>query len=373
MIKRILSLVLCFVLAVGLVACGETPQQPSDTAGSNASVAGSNTSVAGTASDTSGDSSSSDDPQVSFDPLTETKVIVSHYNNPWVSVYDVGKCLDNPQKLKDDSYSLVWRWEGNKDPNAKLGNLTLGRGTSEAKIRYSAHYGKDVVLVGSSGGWAGIVDYENRTLLWETDVGVHGLHAMDLLPNGDLIVARYNNEGGWLSLFSVTQGKITPTATVDLYSAHGVCYDAENNIIWGLGFKGVYGFIVYNLGKENAKLIPLSDKIYLFPNNEAGGHAFAPAYGEPGKYWASNSKNLYKVDVNTGTMTKASSAMITGGIKGAAGFPNGVMVQTFMTNTVRVITRQKSKGKVSVEKDVATEVVFDDHVFYKINPFSTKY
>lgn len=378
--KRILALFLCLVMALALVACGGNGETPS-TDSNVGSVSGN--SDAGSSEGGNDSSDKEETKVVGFDKTMEHKFITTDILAHSIVVYDLNKCNGDFQKLTDDT-AVVWEWIPEEDPNLKTGGPSTG--IDSAKYRYSSLYEKDVVIACSSNGWVGIIDYEAKSLVWE--VMVHnGPHSVELLPNGDLVVAS-SYDPGELMYFALS-ADITdaPVCSIPFLFCHGVSWDPENKCLWVLENYGVYQVNILNMGTENAKLIRISGNQALFDKGEGGGHAFAPVAGDPGKYWASSGSQLWLYDSEEGTMSNTyprRDILTKGNIKGICSFADGTVIQTvvgiggnnqieFGCDGFRIITREVTSGKVQTLKDVETIVAFSGREFYKVQAFTKDY
>ncbi len=387
--KRLLALILCLLLTFGLVACGET-EVPTD------SAAGADSSADANASQGGNDSSDKNDEQGEFqiwDDDMEHKFLATDITNHSVVVFDLNACEGDFELLKNDSMRgiVVWEWDSDDDPNCKI---KPGAGLDSAKFRYSPYYKKDVIIACSSSGWAGVIDYEEKSLLWEYQVG-EGPHSIEMLPNGDVVVA-CSSDPGKLAYVPLSAGITKPTTSIPSLWCHGVSWDPDLECLWVLEDVGVYQVLISNMGKENAKLSRINGSGATFTNSnkgkeeEAGGHALSPIYGEPGKYWVSSARYMWIFDSETETLTRnyprATTLTAKTNIKGIASFPDGTVVETISSMTentthdwscdgFRVIIRKLSEGKVKKVVDESVDIVFDtDHrEFYKVQPFTKDY
>ena len=385
-LKKVLSLLLCLTMLVALAACGDTaPADTSSATGSDvSSTQGSDTS-SNTDTGSTGTSSGTQEDVLLFDETMEHKVIVTDIANHSIIVLDLDACEGDYTYLTDDATAVVWEWDADNDVNCKLRG-SVGAGIDAAKYRYSAYYEKDVIIACSSGGWAGVIDYEAKTVLWEYNIG-EGPHSIEMLPNGDVVVA-CSSDPGALKYIPLSAGITKPVHSIHSLYCHGVSWDPENECLWVLEDTGVYSVLVENMGTAEGKLVRLSKT--LFANGEGGGHAFSPVYGEPGNYWASSGSALWKFDSSEETLTKnyprSSTLTHKSNIKGIASFPDGTVVETvanlcgdstydWSSDGLRVITREMSGGKVSVPKEVVKVIKFDTshREFYKIQPFTKDY
>ncbi|MBO5213629.1 MAG: hypothetical protein J6B86_02525 [Clostridia bacterium] len=369
--KRILALFLLIALAFSLTACGGD-------AGSTDSSLNSDVSVQTGTED--GSSDTGEDVQLKgYDSSIEHKFIACDIRNHSVVVFDLDAVGGDPTRLEEDA-AVVWEWDADDDPKVTLG-IGPNYGIDSAKYRYSEYYKKDVMIVCSSNGWVGIVDYEAKSLLWEYQLS-SGPHSVEMLPCGDLVVASSFDPGA-LYYFAISAGIDAPVHSIPSLYCHGVSWDPENECLWVLEHYGAYQAVIQNMGTENAKLVRISGSGASFVG-DGGGHAFAPILGEPGKYWASAVKGLWKFDTETETMTKASALLTKGHVKGICSYSDGTVVEAvaglcknntleFGSDGLRVILKELKTGKVSSVRDAEYIVPFVSREFYKIQPFTKDY
>ena len=282
---------------------------------------------------------------------------------------------------------MVWEWDADDDPKCKI---KPGSGIDAAKIRYSSYYERDVMIGCSSNGWAGVIDYEEKSLLWEAQVGDgNGPHSIEMLPNGDVVVACSGSPGA-LVYVPLSAGEVDPVSSIPSAGCHGVSWDPENEWLWVLEDTGIYAATVINMGTAQGIISRVGGTGALFGNGVAGGHAFSPVYGEQGKYWASSGAALWQFDTATETLSRnyprASTLNYKPEIKGIASFPDGTVVQTVVNvggnaswdwscDGFCIFIRQKTSGKVQTVREQRTVVCFDpeEREFYKVQPFNKNY
>lgn len=370
--KKLLALLLCTVLLFSFAACG--PDVSTDSA-----AAGTDTSSADTSSD-----GKTERVPVSFDETMDHMFLATDIKNHSIVVFDLNACDGDYELLKQDSIAVVWEWDADEDKNCKL---NVGAGIDAAKYRYSPYYEEDVIIACSSSGWAGVISYERKTVLWEYMIG-DGPHSIELMPNsGDIVVACSSGaDSGKLAYVPLSAGRTTPSHTLFCPSGHGVMWDPENEHLWVLEYSQVFACKVQGEGTNTAKLVRLNGSGASFGGQDASGHAFSPVYGQPGKYWVSAGK-LWQFDTETETLTRVfsnASTITKPGIKGIGSFADGTIVETYAGSggnttydwscrTIRIITMQYTTGKVKVLKPVVTEVEFEDREFYKVHPFTKDY
>lgn len=286
-----------------------------------------------------------------------------------IVVYNLDACKGDYQKLTDDGVSVFWEWTYYGDPNGRYNGP--GSGIDSAKLRYSAYYGRDVVIACSSGGWAGVIDYENRTLLWESDASdLAGAHSLDMMPNGDLVVG--TSSSNKLVYIPLSAGIETPTHSISTYSTHGVSWDPTNQCLWVLDHTSVYAVTVQNPGR-NGKLQVVEGSVV---DGFSGGHAFSPVAGSPGRYWIGAGSTVYQFDTKTKTITKASDVLQQREIKGITSFADGTVILAAANLCGKSTQDWSSDGFRIVTKDgTSTTVSFNPshREFYKVQPFTRNY
>ena len=380
--KKMLCLLLCLVLLGSVVACGD-----GDSVSSSDPVTGGTD----TSSDTDSVSDSSDvmgdNPETAlvYDETIDHLFLATDITNHSVVVFDLNLCDGDFTKLTDDS-TIVWEWDPEEDPNCKLRN-NIRAGIDAAKYRYSEYYKRDVVVACSSAGWAGVIDFSAKTVLWEANIE-RGPHEIEMLPNGDVVIA-CSSDPGALVYVPLSAGITKEVSSIPSLYCHGVNWDPDNECLWVLEDRGVYAAIIQNMGTENGKIVRVGGSEKYFSNAQAGGHAFSPVYGEPGYYWASSGSRLWKFNAMDETITNKfdrSGTLSKASIKGIASFPDGTVVQSiaqicgnstqeWSSDGLRIITRQWSSGKLKVVKEVSVVVKFDvkHREFYKVHPFTKDY
>lgn len=310
--------------------------------------------------------------------------LATDIRNHSIVVFDLNACDGDFELLKQDSIAVVWEWKSDEDPTC---TIKPGDGIDAAKLRYSPYYKKDVIIACSSTGGAYVIDYEEKKVLWEYNIGT-GPHSIEMLPNsGDVIVACSGGENiGKLAYVPLSAGETKPSCVINAPSGHGVMWDPQNEFLWVLEFSQIFAVSVTGEGTANAKISRISGTGASFGSADAGGHVLSPVYGQPGKYWVTAGK-LWQYDSETETLTRnfnRASTYNAGGIKGVAGFADGTMIQTvpgsggqtkydWSCGELRIITMEMSKGKVSTLKPVETKIFFENREFYKVHPFTKDY
>ena len=371
--KRILALFLLVVLAFSLVACGGDPVDTNTGSDSSLPASSNNSDV----SSNTDNSDSGDEVNKGYDETMEHKIIISDREAHKILVMDLNACNGDFEALPDSDSAIVWEYDLANDPNRKTRDA--GAGLDSAKYRYSPYYGKDVVIACSSDGWAGVVDYEAKTLLWESDAPVlHNAHSIEMLPNGDVVgaVAKDTDDAG-LVYFPLSAGVNTYSSAIPSKYSHGVCWDPENEWLWVLENTETVAIKVNGMGTEDAKLVRLSG-LGAQSQGGGGGHAFAPVGGQPGKYWASFGGKVYQFDSVEEEMIP-DAYFSSRDTKGICSFSDGTVVQivadedTVVSSDIHIVIRKLSGGKKQELRNVETVVNFPGMVFYKVQAFTKDY
>lgn len=377
--KRILSLFLCVLMSFTFVACGDGEDPGSDSFGTNSSEQ-SVKPGSGVKTDTDSDGDTEDEKKVGYDPSLEHKFIACDILSHGIVVFDLNACDGDWKKLTDDSVAVVWEWDPEEDPKCKYSS-NISYSISGVRYRYSEYYKKDVVVACANFGWVGIIDYETRSVIWESnDPVLAGAHSVEMLPNGDLVVG-ISGKAGKVAYFPVSAGISRHVSSISSPQCHGVFWDPGNECVWVLEDNGVYAAVIMNLGKLSGEIMRVDRSGSLFGNNSKGGHAFSPVAGQPGKYWASSAGALWQFDAESETMYTnypLNGALSHGAIKGVCSFADGTVVETigqlgkhdysFGSAGFLIVTQDRETQEI-----VSKYIYFDHREFYKVQSFTKDY
>lgn len=384
-----LTAALVLSLAMAVAGCAKLPEEP---ASSDPTLAVSDTA----AEESSTPSSGQDEPPAGeSEPASEPAEVIPEISLPLydetmdhqILVADIGKqtllqidmdlCGGDFKNLTSDD-CIVWEWNANEDPNC---HHILDWGLDDAKYRYSDYWERDVIIACSSNGWAGVIDYEAKTILWESTFD-NCPHSVEMLPGGDLLVAGSGGDGweteGELVLIPLSQGVTTETSALHVPSCHGVQWDPERELSWVLGYYGVIGVRV----AEDGSLQRVDGVGAEFGSMDGGGHDLSPVYGEPDKYWVTAHHRVWQFDAADSSLTYTYDRFASYSkkdVKGIAYFPDGTMVScvgglgfnlhaSWSTKALSVTYFPEPDGKA-----VSTAALFDDREFYKVRTFTGNY
>lgn len=296
---RLLALILALCSLFAIFGCAEQPVTPQETEGVQ------------------------DKP---FDPEKPYLIMATDIANGTISVIN----LDAEDPMDPKNY--YWHWTADKALGWKYG-AKLIRNLSDAKFRWSELHQSYVVLMTAASGWVGIAEYPSGKCLWETNNTGNGPHAVEMLPNGDLVVAcsggvRWETEGT-LEYYDTTDGKTyTVTDKVMFPSAHGVLWDPEYNVLWADSYENLVAFDI--IEDEDGKPLMYETEDKLGAILVAGsGHDLMPDYSDPNLLWITCDKAIVKYDktkdkVLSGyTYSKYVSSKYR--VKGITSFPDGTV------------------------------------------------
>ena len=277
----------------------------------------------------------------------------------------------------NDESAVVWKWQ----PTTELGFddafISSYKGSvSDIKLRYSDYYGGYVVVT-CSGNSVCIVDYETGENLFSTAYKSNNLHAIELLPDGNIVTA--GSSGNSLTLFAASQGDDdkngnTYAQKYTFTDAHGLLWDSDLNVLWALGGKEVTAYQMAGTPAE-PMLVQRTDLTTSLPTN--GGHDLYPVYGEENKLWVTTESKLYQFDTDSRTFTPI-DAVTAENIKSIGNQPySGTLVRTiadekngyavWCTDTVELLIPQADGSYQSVKKTV------NDASYYKARVWYYKY
>lgn len=306
-----------------------------------------------------------------YDPESFHCFFAADVRNHSIVLFD--PAMSESKSFADLGFCIAWEWNADDDPNCKI---KPGAGIDAAKLRYSPYYGKDVLLVTSSVGWAGVVDYEARSLIWEWSYKGGNFHDIEMMPNGDVVVAG-SGVNGQIFYIPLSAGMTTPSSQLSAPSGHGAMYDPQNDWLWYLNFNEIFAVRVENAGTTNATISRVAEKTVTFPEGEADGHALSPVLGEPGKYAVSNSSAAYVFDSKTMTLTRLPDPYNGENIKGMAFFADqtaAIMIAdegSYFSQIIRIVRILRQQDGTAELKTHDCEIIA--RMFYKVFPATKNY
>lgn len=267
-----------------------------------------------------------------FDPKKPYLLMATDIQNGTVVVID----LDEKDPMDPKNY--YWYWTADASLGWKYSSKVSKGQLSDARLRWSEIHQSYVVLLTAASGWVGIAEYPSGKCLWETTNTEAGPHAMEMLPNGDVVVAcsggtRWETEGCML-YYDTTDGKnYTITSKEMLPSAHGALWDPEYNVLWADGYSEIVAYDVVEDGSGKPVLSKRTDKLGSMLVS-AGGHDLMPDYSDPNLIWVTTNQAVQKYNKQADKVinTYTYSDMVRGKhfVKGITSFPDGTVayVQT---------------------------------------------
>lgn len=303
--KKLLVLLLCAILAFGLVACTEDP------AGTNTdSVGGTETNT-----DTESNTTSSEKEWAPLD-LVDDLVIACDQKNTRLVIYDLGSL-----EKTGDSLDGVEEWSMDLKGHAGTSNL------SGVKYREDTVFG-DVIIAVASGGYAGIIKYPSKEVVWEINSCGNNPHSIEILPNGNVVCAA--STGASVRLYytsALLNGDTAKAKTYKEYkltSAHGVLWDPTEEVLWALGGEEL---LAYGLEGETTSqtLTVLGGMGGSLPKGYTGGHDLSPDYMDKNYLYVTTNKGVLRFNKDSGefaTEFAQSDKLSKESVKGFGNNPN---------------------------------------------------
>lgn len=245
-------------------------------------------------------------------------IAATNQANNRIDVYDPSvPDWNSPQALK-------WSWK----PTTALGysekESSLWNGPTDAKLR--GH-----LLVATAGQLGTIAAYPSGTRIWAVDLGAgSNPHSIELLPDGNVAVAA--SDGKWIRVYTASQGPDSTTYTqFKLDFAHATYWDAENNLLWVIGYDAAtkeHIITALRVGGNAASptLTEEIDRRSILPS--PWGHDISPYAGDSNKLWVSTNAAVYIYDKTSKTFHSPLDGIDRSFVKAVGSMPNGQVVQT---------------------------------------------
>lgn len=373
-------------MVFALVACGDGPStetagtdtssqtvSSSDTASSetaSSETASSETASSETVTDTEGGDASSDTVD---EPVTPVKfpnlVMANDQMKNRLVIFDFDKYEEG------DTLEDLEVWSVNSGHAAGL------------KYREDTVFG-DVVLVG--GSHSAIYEYPSGKEIWGTDNPGNNTHSIEILPSGNVIIA--NSTGGDVRLFRTSALLTGDTArastyvSVPLSGAHGVLWDPEYEMLWGLGGGELVAFEVRGEG-VNQKLVKINGVGGTLPEEKSSGHDLSPDYLDSQFLYITVDSCVMKFDKEENEFVTEfeNFETLTGKyIKGLSNNPNGNFFEPGPAGGEGTSWKDWSKASWCTDRIyyftanedgtlTRTEIVSNENAFYKVRAFCGQY
>ena len=274
--------------------------------------------------------------------------------------------------------AIVWEWTPSKEKGWSVPQDRLKLSIDDVKLRWSEYYQREVVIMTASNSWAGIADYNTGECLWENEEVPYMPHAIEMLPNGDVVIAGSGGTdymtAGCLMYYNITAGtECTQTDLQLLSSAHGLVWDPDENVLWAVGWDHL---AAYEASDE--KLTRIEDKgCRLLHNN---GHDLSADYYDPDQLLMSTGDRVYKFSKSENKLLieyNFSDVLLNNvDTKGVTTFEDGTVAYctatkvkaSYDTDILNVIRLDEERGV-----GVQTSYRFQDFSTYKVRNFSAKY
>lgn len=187
----------------------------------------------------------------------------------------------------------LWSWKATEREDLPESFRSLFRTTDDCK----PVEGETRILISSSSGGLAMVEYPSGKVLWYGQVG--NAHSIELLPKHRIAVAgSTHEEGNRVAIYDIHKPD-QPLFHEELYSGHGVVWDAQRERLWALGFEELRSYRLENWNSTNPKL--KLEATHKLPT--PGGHDLSPIPSSANLIVTSR-ENVFIFDRDTGNFTK---------------------------------------------------------------------
>lgn len=129
------------------------------------------------------------------------------------------------------------------------------------------------VLISSSSGGCAVVERPSGKVIWYAQAP--NAHSLELLPRERIVVANsVHPKGNQLVLFDLARSN-EPIWTTPLYSAHGVVWDEQRQVLWAVGFSELQCYALKDWESDK----PSMTLTARYPLPDESGHDLQPIPG----------------------------------------------------------------------------------------------
>jgi len=397
--KRILAFLFAAVLSFSLAACAAEPAgNPSDEVSGSEAFTGSavtdsdavtdstNTDTTDPeSSETSSESEKLPLPEPSTPPAEEERTFVNEISglvaitdqkNGKIVVLDLSK--ENPAAAS----SVVWQWKASKSDM----NFTGGSHLDDVKLRevYGGLFNGTVVGVTTSGGLVAVVEYPSGKCLFNANASGWGPHDIEILPNGLVAVALSGNGNASKSsirIYRASSKYDTEYVELSINSGHGILWDPQWNVLWGLGGTELNA---YEVGGSPSTKPTLTKKSGMGASKFSGGHCLAPVYGNTDRLWISTGTSVLQFSKSENKIYydyPEKLAVSVASVKGVGSFANGCVVSCVADKNNATASHNSNVLRLAYyrvwsdgTRELKTKkITFPDRDFYKVRVFDANY
>ncbi|HEY0273608.1 MAG TPA: hypothetical protein VGC22_10515 [Chitinophaga sp.] len=254
---------------------------------------------------------------------------------PWIAISNTDDKTIEVYNYNDpvwNSTTRNWLFKPTPALGFSAGAVTaLGAGVGDMRLHYTSGFpGKAKTIMAIQGGrWLGIAaysplgSYRKGQKLWELTYPENedpNDHAVELLPNGNLVVAGFGNGtqspyGNWIRVYNTATPDTAQYAQVRLTGAHALYYDTHAQRLWAGGQviingKAHHGIFAYIIGGTRAQptivedtslraVLPYGDPVGSPANALKWPHDITPDYDDYGKLIYADHTGVYLYNKQT--------------------------------------------------------------------------
>lgn len=200
--------------------------------------------------------------------------------------------------------------------------ITASKSKCVSGIKYRTNNKfNDVIVLCCSGGYASIVSYPGKEIIWENiSVGANP-HSVELLPSGNIVTCSSND--GIIRLYyssSIVSDDLIEKmhakeyVEYNLSSAHGLLYDPSSNTLWALGSDSLVEYSILGNDKDESLSVKAT---YSLPTKN--GHDLSINTLNKNELFITTVTNVYcfnKISKEFNTTFDGSDKMNTSNVKG---------------------------------------------------------
>lgn len=216
-------------------------------------------------------------------------------------------------RLAGTNLTTAWTWTG---AGSNLPDAFKPRFTTTDECKPCPN---NTVLVTSSGGAtldgaAALIRPATSNVLFYAQVP--NAHSAELLPSNRVVVAAsYHANGNRLIVFDLSRSD-AELFSVPLHGAHGVVWDEQRQVLWGLADSYISGFALHGWGTTN----PNFAQVTWTGLPSGGGHDLAPVPNSP-NLLVTTDQHVWLFHRDTRTFTKHPVLGDTSAVKGVSMHP----------------------------------------------------
>ena len=205
--------------------------------------------------------------------------------------------IDHPVVLLDQQTNALRLYDADRDlsPGSECWIFRAPWKEIFQDARLRLHNGRPLVLAACSLFCAAIADAGTGEVIWLTRQASDNPHAMELLPDGTVVVAC--SDGGALSFFDLHGADpAAPLGELALFQPHGLWYDPARDRLWVLDYTHLR---LLRLTRTESGITAEEEAAVPFPEGDGGHDLWAVAGSSGQRLWVTNHQRVWQFDTQT--------------------------------------------------------------------------